>query len=185
MNDTQESKSYYAFIDSQNLNVSIQKLGWKLDWKKFRKFLREKYNVNEAFMFIGYMPEHEKLYEQMHQSGYKVVLKPTYDMTKPQQELTADHKKSEDDKHIKGNIDADMVLWAMKELPKYSAAVIVSGDGDFYGLVEYLEQVGKLKNILVPTGHFSNLYNRYESYIVRLDQNKKDLVYYDRKFKKR
>jgi len=32
----------YAFIDSQNLNLGIQKLGWKLDYKKFRVYLKEK-----------------------------------------------------------------------------------------------------------------------------------------------
>jgi len=27
----------YAFIDAQNLNLGIQSLGWKLNYKKFRK----------------------------------------------------------------------------------------------------------------------------------------------------
>ena len=40
--------------------------------------------------------------------------------------------------HRKGNIDADLVLHAMKELPNYGKAIIVSGDGDSFGLVEYL-----------------------------------------------
>jgi len=33
----------YAFIDAQNLNLGIQELGWKLDYRKFRRYLREKY----------------------------------------------------------------------------------------------------------------------------------------------
>ena len=56
----------YAFIDSQNLNVSVQKYGWKMNWKKFRKFLADKYDVQMAYMFIGYVPEHEDIYEKMH-----------------------------------------------------------------------------------------------------------------------
>ena len=32
----------YAYIDSQNLNLGIQSLGWKLDYKRFRIYLREK-----------------------------------------------------------------------------------------------------------------------------------------------
>ncbi|MGH7157413.1 MAG: hypothetical protein ACREGG_04890, partial [Candidatus Saccharimonadales bacterium] len=55
----------YAFIDSQNLNVSVQKYGWKMDWRKFRKFLADRYNAKTAFMFIGYVPEHEDIYEKM------------------------------------------------------------------------------------------------------------------------
>ena len=73
----------FAFIDSQNLNVGTQKFGWKMDWQKFRKFLADKYGVQKAFMFIGYVPEFEAMYEQLHEAGYMIVLKPTYDMSKP------------------------------------------------------------------------------------------------------
>lgn len=168
----------YAFIDSQNLNVSVKRLGWKMDWKKFRQFLADKYNVKEAFMFIGYLPEQEKMYEQLHDAGYKVVLKPTYDMTKPR-EAESDNDK-DDERHIKGNIDADLVLWAMKELNSYDKAVIVSGDGDFYSLVEYLEGRGKLLKLLAPSGHYSKLYNKYDGFVDRLDQHRRELAYYDR-----
>jgi len=172
----------YAFIDSQNLNLSIKKLGWKMDWRKFRKFLENRYGVSKAFMFIGYIPEQEKMYQQLHEAGYMVVLKPTYDMTKPYQEAKPnDDTKPDEDKHIKGNIDADLVLWAMKEINSYKKAVIVSGDGDFYSLVEYLEENNKLLKLLAPSGYYSKLYNRIDKYIDRIDKSKKDLVYFDRK----
>lgn len=173
-------ESVYAFIDSQNLNVGTQKFGWKMNWAKFRKFLEEQYGVTKAYMFIGYIPENESLYEQMHDAGYMVVLKPTFDMTKPRIEHVEGEKK-EDEKPIKGNVDAELVLWAMKEMSNYNKAIIVSGDGDFYSLVEYLEGKGRLKNILTPSGQYSQLYNRYESYIVRLDAFRKTLAYRDRK----
>ena len=76
----------YAFIDSQNLNLGVQKMGWKMDWRKFREFLYDKYGVTHAYMFIGHMHEHEDMYVQMHDLGYLVVLKPTQDSTKPQKE---------------------------------------------------------------------------------------------------
>ena len=178
-----------AFIDSQNLNLGVQRAGWKMDWKKFRSFLRETYGVSEAYMFIGYMPEYEDLYMQLHEAGFKIVLKPTYDMTRPQPDLKTgdgsekDKKKSaagastEEEKHIKGNIDADLVLWAMKELPNYQKAIIVSGDGDFYSLVEYLEQRGKLLHILTPNNHYSNLFNAFEQYVTSLDKMRDKLAY--------
>lgn len=170
-------KRVFAFIDSQNLNVSVQRAGWKMDWRKFRKFLADEYGVTRAYMFIGYIPEHESLYEQMHQAGFMVVLKQTYDMTKPQNT----DKKTEDDKHIKGNIDADLVLWAMKEMSNYDKAIIVSSDGDFFGLVEYLEQKGRLLNVLAPSEHYSSLYNKFDKYIVVIDKFKRRLAYHDRK----
>jgi uncharacterized LabA/DUF88 family protein len=172
----------YAFIDSQNLNISVQKFGWKIDWRKFRQFLADQYGVSKAFMFIGYMPENESLYEQMHEAGYMIVLKPTFDISKPRQEVNPDIAP-EDKKPVKGNIDADLVLWAMKEMSNYDKAIIVSGDGDFYSLVEYLEGKGRLLHILAPSGHYSQLYNRYESYIIKLDSFRRELAY--RSFRKK
>jgi uncharacterized LabA/DUF88 family protein len=158
----------YAFIDNQNLNATIQNLGWKIDWRKFRRFLSDRYKVNQAFMFIGYVPEFEDMYEYLHDAGFNIVLKQTYDMTKP---------RAERERHIKGNVDTELVLWAMKELPNYSKAVLVSGDGDFYSLVEYLEEKGKLAKILTPSWQYSGLFNRYEKYIDRIDKCRRELEY--------
>ncbi len=182
MNKPDQTKpaSVYAFIDSQNLNVGTQKFGWKMNWVKLRKFLADEYGVTKAFMFIGYIPENESLYEQMHEAGYMVVLKPTFDMTRPRPEDKPDDKKDEE-RHIKGNVDAELVLWTMKEMSNYQKAIIVSGDGDFYSLVEYLEGKGRLLHLLTPSGHYSQLYNRYDSYIVRLDKYRKELAYRDQK----
>ncbi|HVU59964.1 MAG TPA: NYN domain-containing protein [Candidatus Saccharimonadales bacterium] len=166
----------YAFIDSQNLNIGTQRFGWKMNWVKFREWLAERYNVEKAYMFIGYLPENEDLYEKMHQAGYLVVLKPTFDVTRPRPE---EEKGDEEAKPVKGNIDADLVLWAMKEIGNYQKAIIVSGDGDFYSLVEYLEHKGRLSHLLTPSGYYSQLYNPYEKYIVRLDHFRHELAYHD------
>jgi len=175
MNQHNKPARVFAFIDSQNLNLGVQKSGWKMDWRKFRKFLADEYGVNKAFMFIGYVPENEDLYDQMHQAGFMVVLKPTFDVTRPRPE--ANEAEGEEKKPVKGNIDADLVLWAMKEMSNYEKAIIVSGDGDFYSLVEYLEAKGRLLKLLVPSGHYSQLFNKYDSYIVRIDNLRRQLNY--------
>ncbi len=169
----------YAFIDSQNLNLGTQKMGWKMDWRKFRRFLHDKYGVTKAYMFIGYIPENEDMYVQLHDSGYLIVLKPTQDMSKPHAEAPEPkvEEKPEDKKPVKGNIDAELVLWAMKEINHYEKAIIVSGDGDFYCLLEYLDEQKKLSKILVPNRQYSSLFNKYQDYIVRLDQLRGQLSY--------
>ncbi|MBI2285748.1 NYN domain-containing protein [Candidatus Saccharibacteria bacterium] len=187
--DQQKRQRVYAFIDSQNVNVSTQKFGWKMDWRKFRRFLNDKYGVTQAYMFIGYVPEYEDMYEFLHDAGYSIVLKPTVDMNRPRdtvaQPQPAEKTESEEKKPVKGNVDAELVLWAMKELNNYDKAIIISGDGDFYCLAEYLDKEGKLLKLMPPNVHYSSLFKPYEKYIDHLGHYKRELAYRDRKFSKR
>jgi uncharacterized LabA/DUF88 family protein len=190
----------YAFVDSQNLNLGTQRMGWKLDWRKFRQYLADKHNVTKAYTFIGYMSENESMYEYMHELGYLVVLKPTVDVsashetggkpdgqakgqTNSPDKTGADKDKEKEKPTIKGNVDAELVLYAMKELPNYDQAVIVSGDGDFFSLAEYLEEQGKLARILTPNWQYSSLLKAFDDKIIRLDQLRRQLSYHDRKKK--
>lgn len=160
-----------------------------MDWRKLRKYLQDKYNVTHAFMFIGYMVENESLYEHMHELGYLIALKPTLDISAQTAEDAQNNAgqplKPGEEEHakpvVKGNIDADLVLYAMKELPNYDKAIIVSGDGDFLSLIEYLDEQGKLLNIMAPNWQYSTLLKRYEDRIVRIDQLKRELAYHDRR----
>jgi uncharacterized LabA/DUF88 family protein len=172
----------FAFIDSQNLNLGTQRMGWKLDWRRFRQYLQEKYNVTQAYMFIGYMSENESLYEYMHELGYLVVLKPTVDVTTHETMKDGPDKGEEKDRHsIKGNVDAELVLYAMKEIPNYDKAIVVSGDGDFFSLVEYLDETGRLENVMAPNWQYSSLLKPYEDKIIRLDKLRRKLAYHDKK----
>lgn len=130
-----EKENNYAFIDSQNLNLNIRKQGWILDFKKFRVYLKEKYSVQKAYIFIGYMENNSNLYKSLQEVGFICIFKPTLVYK---------------DGTTKGNCDAELVLQTMIDLHEYYKAVIVSGDGDFHCLVKYLIGKGKLKNILIP-----------------------------------
>lgn len=130
-----QDRNNYAFIDSQNLNLGIQKLGWKLDYKKFRVYLRDKYNVERAYIFIGFVALNQKLYDNLQKAGFFLKFKPTI---------------PNDEGNIKGNIDADLVLQAMIDYAEYDKAVIVSSDGDFYSLVQHLYEKHKLEVVLSP-----------------------------------
>lgn len=125
----------YAFIDSQNLNLGIQDLGWELDFRRFRVYLKEKYSVDTAYLFIGYLPENQNLYRSLQRYGYLLIFKPVL--------------KDKNGK-VKGNVDADLVLQAMIDYNKYDKAVIVTSDGDFYSLTDYLYKNKKLKMVLSP-----------------------------------
>lgn len=170
-----QPKTNYAFIDAQNLNRGTQHVGWKMNWKKFREYLQQEHNVSTAYMFIGYVPDNEELYNQMKEAGYTVVLKPTVDMLMTEEELA-------DEKHVtKGNVDAELVMYMMKDIATYNKAVLVSGDGDFCSVVEYLKEKKKLKSILVPNKKYSSLLKQFDEHIVRLDRLQKKLEYKTRR----
>lgn len=156
-----------------------------MDWRKFRQWLADKYGVTHAYMFIGYMAENEALYEQMHDLGYLIVLKPTTEIKAPEVEGQTDEEKEAQKPTVKGNIDADLVLHAMKEYPNYDKAVIVSGDGDFLGLIEYLVAQKKLLKLLAPNRRYSMLFKDFEEYIEGIDQHRHELAYHERRFSRK
>lgn len=155
----------YTFIDSQNLNLSVRNdivnggktlyKGWELDFRRFFVYLKDKYKVDKAYLFIGRVPGNERLYKFLEDVGYVVVYKPTLEYK--------DGKK----KFTKGNVDAELVLHAMIEYPNYDKAIIVSGDGDYYCLIEYLETQNKLSRIIIPNKtSYSSLLRKYSRYMV-------------------
>lgn len=150
------SRNNYAFIDSQNLNLAIREQGWVLDFKRFRKYLEDKYNVSKAFLFIGFIPQNQDLYTSLQKAGYILVFKPTLSLP---------------DGKVKGNVDAELVLHAMIEYPHYDKALIVTGDGDFYCLVDYLKKNDKLLKLMIPNrNRYSSLFRKLMNHIVFMNE---------------
>jgi uncharacterized LabA/DUF88 family protein len=161
----------YALIDSQNLNLGTSKdiikanrliyKGWRLDFKKFRRYLANKFRVQKAFLFIGKIKGNENLYKTLRSYGYELIFKPTV--------------KDNYDKP-KGNVYAELVLYAAAiEYNNYDKAVIVSGDGDFRCLHEFLIKNNKLLQIIIPnTKNESSLLKPFQKYktFIEFEKNK-------------
>ena len=174
---TDKAEVVYAFIDSQNLNLSIQNdienpagkficQGWKLDFKRFLVYLKDKYRVEKAFLFIGFVPGNEMLYKALQEYGYILIFKPTLEFVKGK------------NKFIKGNVDAELILHTMIELPNFDKSIIVAGDGDYYCLIEHLEKLDKLSHILIPNKHrHSSLLRKYARFFVYVSDLKGKLEY--------
>jgi uncharacterized LabA/DUF88 family protein len=166
----------YAFIDSQNLNLGVANdvfhrgkkvyTGWSLDFKKFRRYLKDKHKVEVAFLFIGNLPGNEGLYEYLQRAGYVLILKPT-----------TSYKDSDGSVRVKGNVDTDIVLYAAaKEIDSYDKAVIVTGDGDFLSLCTFLDEHGKLGRICIPNKlRHSQLLDKYVKYFDFISVNRAKL----------
>lgn len=147
-----QTSNNYAFIDSQNLNLSIREQGWILDFAKFRRYLLEKYAITKAFIFVGYVHENQNLYINLQKDGYILVFKPTLKLP---------------DGSVKGNVDAELVLHTMIEYNNYEKALIITGDGDFYCLIDYLVKNQKLLKLMIPNNYrFSSLFRKMMPQII-------------------
>ncbi|MBA4383355.1 MAG: hypothetical protein C0410_01330 [Anaerolinea sp.] len=135
--------------------------GWELNFKKFFFYLKNKYGVSKQFLFIGRVKGNEKLYKSLNSIGYIIIFKPTI---------------QNKDGEVKGNVDAELVLHTMIEYPNYDKAIIVSGDGDYHCLIEYLHQKDKLKHVLIPNkNQFSSLLREFSNYLIFINDIKQSL----------
>lgn len=158
-----ESLNNYAFVDSQNVNLAIREQGWILDFHRFRRYLTDKYNIDKAFLFLGYVATNQSLYTSLQKSGYILIFKPTLHLPGGK---------------VKGNVDAELVLHAMIELDNYDKALIVTGDGDFYCLVDFLRRQGKFLKLMIPNKNkYSSLLRKYAPDIVFMNDLKNKLRY--------
>lgn len=160
-----------AFIDAQNLILGTKKSKkpWTVDLIKFRKYLAEKYDVGEAHYFVGaYNPSLHKLYEDLQRYGYIVNFR-------EHQENCISVKK--------GNVDTDIVFMAMRllvEKVKFDKFVLVSGDGDYWRLVNYFMEKSRFEKLLAPNKlNLSSLYRQRipDAYIDYLENSKLKIAY--------
>lgn len=156
----------YAFIDSQNLNLGVRSAGWRIDYKKLRLYLKNKYHVDQAFMFIGLVSNNQSLYTDLQKAGFILIFKPTV-------QYFENGKKT-----VKGNVDAELVLHAAAiQYENYDKAIIITGDGDFACLVEFLLSKNKLLHILTPNQRYSKLLKPFAQYVIPMSKLKTSVAY--------
>ncbi|MCD5382548.1 NYN domain-containing protein [Candidatus Gracilibacteria bacterium] len=155
-----------AFIDGQNL---IKSLPWNIDYKRFKIYLKDKYKIDEVYYFLGFVDGQNKLYENLQKAGFILIF----------------NSKGENLKsNKKGNIDVNLVFEAMKRYAEggFDKFLLVSGDGDFFNMVDFFIEKDKFIKILFPNRkNYSSLYNsignKYFSFINGL----KDRLQYKKK----
>jgi uncharacterized LabA/DUF88 family protein len=143
-----------AFIDGQNLQFSTAKSDdpWVVDLKRFRIYVERKYGVGKAYYFIGYyLGKYEEMYRKIQEAGYIVVFR------KHSGGMTS---------RKKGNVDTDIVFSIMRTIADHEPmdkVVLVSGDGDYYKMVQYLIGKGRFEKLLAPNERYmSSLYKSFE-----------------------
>lgn len=176
MEEKMKTTSNIAFVDAQNLHFGTTKCNqcavrlkieikdikltdctcgqaWEISLSRFRIYLRENYGVSEAYYVLGYLQEkNDELYQEIQKAGFIIIFK-------------EHHKLSRSKK--KGNVDTDIVFEIMKNLldnPNLDKIILVSGDGDYKKLINYLISKEKFEKILFPNKKFaSSLYKELGS----------------------
>ncbi len=150
-----QKEKNYAFIDGQNLHMGTTKTdpSWKIDFKKFRIFLKDKYHIEIAYYFLGCVFEEKRdLYTKIQEAGFILVFR--------------EHNAAMIGKK-KGNVDADIVFSVMKKLyqkENFDKIVLISGDGDYKRMVDFLIEEKRFKKALFPNKKFaSSLYKKLGS----------------------
>lgn len=136
-----------AFIDWQNLHLWTTSEKWKIDFERFRTYLRDKYKVREVYFFLWFLSEDEQdLYTKLQKAWFILVFR----------EHSSEMKWKK-----KGNVDVDIVFEIMKRIideKDFDKIVLVSGDWDYIKLVKYLISKDLLEKILFPNKKYSSLY---------------------------
>ena len=129
-------KNINIYIDGNNLYRGGTSLGYDIDYKKLRGWLSQKYKAKNIYLFIGLVPYRAKFYSYLQDCGYKIIFKQTGTVNGT----------------IKGNCDAELVLRCVSDyyLKNYDECILVTGDGDFGCLVEFLKESNAIQGLVSP-----------------------------------
>ncbi|MFH1402582.1 MAG: NYN domain-containing protein [Patescibacteria group bacterium] len=163
--DNKKKENNYAFIDGQNLHLQTE---WKIDFERLRIYLKDKFNVVDAYYFLGFKGNEERLYRNLQKAGFILVFNER-----------GENLQSEK----KGNIDTNLVFEVMKSLIEddFDKIMIISGDGDYRRVIDYLIEKKKFRMLLVPSNNVSSLYNSIGKKFVSKIDNARNKIEYKRK----
>ena len=130
------------FIDGANLYATSKSLGFDIDYKRLLALFRQKAQLVRALYYTALAEDQEyssirPLIDWLDYNGYMMVTKPTKEFT----DATGRRK-------IKGNMDIELAVDAMRLSDNLDHIVLFSGDGDFKSLVAALQQRGKRVSVV-------------------------------------
>lgn len=124
----------FAFIDSQNLYKSVEAINCKIDYRRFRLWLKNRHNVEQAIMYFGYMEGQTRLYAYLRNCGFELVFRDVeYHLGK-----------------TKGNVDICLTISVLEKLQEFNKGYLITSDGDFFDLTEKLKREGKFGGVISP-----------------------------------
>jgi uncharacterized LabA/DUF88 family protein len=130
------------FIDGANLYATSKALGFDVDYKRLLALFRQKAHLVRALYYTALSEDQEyssirPLIDWLDYNGFTMVTKPTKEFT-----------DASGRRQVKGNMDIELAVDAMRLADTLDHIVLFSGDGDFRGLVAALQQKGKRVSVV-------------------------------------
>ena len=130
------------FIDGANLYATAKSVGFDIDYKRLLGHFRKRARLVRAIYYTALMDDAEyspirPLIDWLDYNGYMV-------RTKPAKEFTDSLGR----RKIKGSMDVELAVDAMRLADNLDHVVLFSGDGDFRSLVEALQHKGKRVSVV-------------------------------------
>ena len=137
-----QNERMVLFIDGANLYATAKALGFDIDYKRLLTLFRQKGQLVRALYYTALAEDQEyssirPLIDWLDYNGYTMVTKPTKEFT----DSTGRRK-------IKGNMDIELTVDAMRLSKSIDHIVLFSGDGDFRSLVAALQQEGRRVSVV-------------------------------------
>lgn len=130
------------FIDGANLYATSKALGFDIDYKRLLSLFRQKSQLVRALYYTALAEDQEyssirPLIDWLDYNGYSMVTKPTKEFT-----------DASGRRKVKGNMDIELAVDAMRLSETLDHIVLFSGDGDFRSLIAALQQKGKRASVV-------------------------------------
>lgn len=146
-----------VFVDAANIELACDRLRARFDWSKILHMLTD---GRELVRAMAYSPVHDDLNvsietqrfaEPFLDKGFKIVTKPL---------------KRFADGSVKANVDIEIALDVVSMLDRVDVVCLVSGDGDFQPLVEFVQRRGvRCEVVAVGASTANNLRHAADAYI--------------------
>lgn len=137
----------YVFVNAANILYSQQTLHWRIDYKKLKEYFEKECDLRAIYFYTGRVGENNKqnaFLEKLKSFGYHVRAKEVKRI-----------KISRNVYEWKGNLDAELIIDALKNSNNFDTCILMSGDSDFAPLLDELKEQKKRVIVMSTKGHIS------------------------------
>ena len=130
------------FIDGANLYATAKSLNQDIDYRRLLRLFQNQGRLIRAYYYTALAEDQEfsslrPLIDWLDYNSYTIVTKPIKEFT-----------DASGQKKIKGNMEIELAVDAMKLADQLDHIILFSGDGDFKPLVDALQRKGKRVSVV-------------------------------------